>query len=222
MKNRNKYLGVIYSVLNKITGQYYIGATGNSMHRRKLDHIERANRGETNKFHTAIATYGMDAFDWTQVDSASSKDELAQKEKSYIIKYDSKDNGFNSTSGGEIMNRSVYKYSLEDGELKGVYEGLQEAAETVDSYKQHISRACLSVNKTYNGFFWSYEYKDPFVPEIDKRRKKVVQFDSTGQMLGSYTSVSEAARQTGISKTCISRVCRNERDNTHGFVFVYK
>ena len=77
-ETENKYL--VYKVFNEETGQIYIGATTYSLHQRQLDHTERANRGEPNKFHDAISTYGADAFSWEQVDTANSIDELAKKE----------------------------------------------------------------------------------------------------------------------------------------------
>ncbi|MGJ5642888.1 hypothetical protein [Formosa sp. S-31] len=55
--------GVVYTATNKVTEQVYVGATTKTLHQRKLDHIERANRGEANKFHNAIAKYGANAFE---------------------------------------------------------------------------------------------------------------------------------------------------------------
>lgn len=101
------------------------------------------------------------------------------------------------------------------------FEKLEDAANTINSTKQDISRACLSVNKRYKNFYWSYEYKEPFEPDKDARKKKVFQFTLDGELLAEYSSVSEASRQTGISKTCISRVCRNERKQTGGYIFKY-
>ena len=79
-----KSKGIIYKVINKESGKIYVGATKNSIHQRKLDHQERASRGEKGQFQEAIGTYGPEAFTWTQLDTASTTDELAQKEKEYI------------------------------------------------------------------------------------------------------------------------------------------
>ena len=45
--------------------------------------------------------------------------------------------------------------------------------------------------------------------------------DLDGRTLQKYKSVAEASRQTGISKTCISRCCRGERDKSGGFKWEY-
>ena len=103
--------------------------------------------------------------------------------------------------------------------MVATFDCLQNAGNTVNASKQSISSACLSVNQIYRGYYWSYNH--PFEPNIDERKKEVVQLDVDGNMLATYVSVAEASRQTGISKTCINRVCRKERDKTHEFVFKY-
>ncbi|WP_345275545.1 NUMOD1 domain-containing DNA-binding protein [Litoribaculum gwangyangense] len=211
---------IIYKAENLIDGKMYIGATTNSIHQRKLDHTERAYRNEENKFHEAIYTCGSDAFSWEQIDTASSIDELAQKEQQYILEYNSKNKGYNSSVGGEFK-KNVYKYSLDNGKMLASFDCLDNAAKSISSTKQHISRACLSVNNIYGGFYWSYEFKETFSPKRDIRRKKVYQYSLDGYFMSEYVSVAEASRLTGISKTCISRCCRGEREQSNGYKWEY-
>jgi len=220
-KNYNKeYIGMIYKATNKENGKSYIGATCHSIEQRQLDHIERALREEDGKFQNAIATYGKDAFEWTVIDTASSTNELAEKEKRYILNYSTKEDGYNSDSGGGFQ-KEVYQYDVYTGFLLNTFDKLNEAATSVDATKQDISRACLSVNKRFKNYYWSYSYLEPFVPDKDSRKKNVLQYSLDGELLAQYKSVSEASRQTEISKTCISRVCRGERNHTGGFIFMY-
>jgi len=212
---------IIYKVQNDENGMVYIGATTNSIHQRKLDHVERANRGETSIFHEAIKTYGAGAFTWEQVDTVLSTDELARKEKIYIAQYNSKEFGYNMDSGGGFK-KSVYQYNLDDGSLVATFDCLQDAGNVINATKQSISSACLSVNQMYKGYYWSYNHQEPFILNNDKRKKEIIQLDMTGKQLATYKSVADASRQTGISKTSLSRVCRGEREKTHGFVFKYK
>lgn len=215
MKNK----GVIYKVTHKQSGKIYVGATNNSIHQRKLDHTERANRGEKGQFQEAIGTYGPEAFTWTQIDTANSSDELAQKEKAYVIQYDSKENGYNSDSGGGIQ-KTVYQYSIEDGILVNTYDSLQRAANAVSASKTGVGNACIGQNKSCKGYYWSYSSTFPMNLK-DQRRKPVMQMDLQGNFIAQYNSVSEAARQTGVSKTCISRVCRGERSDSGGYKWIY-
>lgn len=210
---------IIYKAQNTFTGETYIGATTKTLEERKTDHLQKADKKVGSYFQEAIATYGADAFSWEQIDIASSNDELASKEIKYISEYDALENGFNSDKGGGFK-KTVYKYNL-DGSLNSIFEDLTTAAETINVRKQDISRACWSVNHTLGGYLWSYDKKETFVPELDNRKKEVVQSFLDGNLVAKYISVAEASRETGISKTCISRCCRGERENSSGFLWNY-
>lgn len=218
MKKENKY--IIYKAENTENNQVYIGATTSSVHNRKLDHIRKAKRGENGKFYEAISTYRADAFSWQQVDTASSTDELAQKEKEYIYKYDSINQGYNSDEGGGFK-KTVYQYDVIDGSLISTYKSLTDAGNAVNATKQSISAACLSVNKIYENYYWSYTFQNPFTPEVDKRLKQVLQLDIEGKLLRSFKSVAEASRITGVYKGCIAKSCRGERKTAGGYHWKY-
>jgi len=216
MKNVNS---IIYKVINDQTNEVYIGATTKSIEERKQDHYQKTISGSDVKFHNAIDTYGPDSFRWVQIDSANNTNELAQKEIKYIEENDSLNNGYNSDKGGGFK-KTIYKYNL-DGSLNSTFETLSEAGKTINARKQDISRACWSVNHTLSGFLWSYDYVEPFIPETDNRKKEVLQYNLNGNLLARYVSASEASRKTGISKTCITRCCREERTHSGGFHWKY-
>ena len=219
MKKIENNHGIIYKVINTETNEIYIGATKNSIDERKNDHIQKSNNGNGYKFHNAISTYGADSFQWIQIDTAANNDELASKEIKYISEYDSVENGYNSDQGGGIK-KTVYKYNL-DGSLNSTFEDLTSASETISVRKQDISRACWNVNHALAGYLWSYEFKEKFIPDSDNRKKEVVQYCLDGKLLARYISASEASRKTGVSKTCITRCCRGEREQSRGFLWRY-
>ena len=219
MKQTENNQGIIYKVINTETNEIYIGATKNSIDERKNDHIQKSNNGNGYKFHNAISTYGADSFQWIQIDTASSNNELASKEIKYISEYDTLENGYNSDKGGGIK-KTVYKYNL-NGSLNSTFEDLTAASNTIGLRKQDISRACWNVNHALGGYLWSYEFKEKFIPESDNRKKEVVQYCLNGKLLARYISASEASRKTGVSKTCITRCCRGERDNSGGYIWNY-
>ena len=210
---------IIYKVVNIQTNEVYIGATARSLEERKADHLQKADKKVGSYFQEAIGTYGPDAFIWEQIDIASSNDELASKEIKYISEYDALENGFNSDKGGGIK-KTVYKYSL-DGSLNATFEDLTTASKTIGVRKQDISRACWNVNHTLGGYLWSYDKIETFVAENDSRKKEVVQSFLDGNLVAKYISVAEASKETGISKTCIARCCRGEREQSKGFLWKY-
>jgi len=210
--------GIIYKVTHKKSGKNYIGATTKSLDTRKKDHTERANRGGAGMFQSAIATYGPEAFSWTQVDTAISTDELAKKEKAYIQKYNAKEEGFNSDNGGGIQ-KTVYQYD-KNGNLIDSFSCLANACSAVSAAKSSISKAALEVNKTCNGYYWSYSSTFPN-HLTDLRKKKVHQFSIQGEFINEFNSVSEASSITGFNKTSIAKVCRGTRKQCGTYVWKY-
>lgn len=211
MMMKNKKAGIIYTAECEVTGEFYVGATTGSVEQRKLDHIETSKRGANNKFHEAISTYGAEAFIWSQTDTANSIDELAQKEKTHIVNYNSKQQGYNSDAGGGFK-KTIYQYNLTDGSLINSFDCLESAGNVVSATKQQLSRACLNVNNLFRGFYWSYEYSEPFQPQRDKRIKIIIQLDLENNVLNEFKSISVASKVTGVNKTSIAKVCRGERN----------
>ena len=212
------YNYIIYKAENQITGEVYVGATTQSLETRKQDHIQKGTTGTSGYFYQAIGTYGADAFVWNELDTANSVNELAAKESNYIERYKSYTNGYNSNRGGGFK-KTVYQFDIETGKLISVYEDLLSAANAVNANKRSISSACLSINKSCKGYYWSYN--DTINPISDRRFKKVIQCNLEGKIISVYDSATAAAKDTGLSKTCITRCCREERDKSGGFLWKY-
>lgn len=210
----------IYIAQNTINGYVYVGATSKTIDERKKDHLLKTKKEYKNKFHKAISTYGAEAFKWEQVDTASSFDDLARKEKEYVLKYNSKEAGYNSDLGGGIK-KTVYQYDTITGKLLNKYADLKDASNAINATKKAVSKACLGVNKKYKGYYWSYDYKEPFEPNIDKRKKCVVQYAITGKIIKTFKSVAEASEKTGFNKSSIAKVCRGERKSCGGYLWSY-
>lgn len=98
--------GIIYKVTNKLNGKVYIGKTFRTLKERWKDHVKKSN---SKKFHfyNAIQKYGKESFDLEIIheikgmDQVEVNNQLSKLEIEYIKKYDSLNNGYNSTSGGE-------------------------------------------------------------------------------------------------------------------------
>jgi len=218
-RENNNY--IIYKAQNIENEYVYIGTTTKSIVERKNDHEQKANTGHGHEFQEAISTYGADAFNWTQIDTASSTDELAQKEKEYIIQYDSKENGYNSDAGGGIQ-KTVYQYNI-DGNLIAKYDCLKSAANAVSAYKTCVGNACIGQSKSCKGYYWSYSSTLPTSPKMlkDQRKKHVIQLYIDGRILAGYKSVAEASSKTGVNTTSIAKVCRGEYKTAGGYIWKY-
>jgi hypothetical protein len=210
--------GIIYKVTNKVNGKHYVGVSTKSLEERKKDHIKNSKKGKTYAFQNAIGTYGADAFNWEQIDTANSTDELAQKEKDYILKYDAKDNGYNSIGGGGIK-KTVYQYAL-NGDLINSYPSLTSAADAVNVTKSTIGKASTGVAKTCKGYVWSYYSSLPVILK-DDRKKGVQQFTKNNEFVREFESVTEASTIANCNKTSIAKVCRGERKTCGGFLWKF-
>ena len=88
--------GEIYIISNTENGKKYIGLTTQGHRKRFAQHCKASSViGQT------IRKYGKDKFEIKVIDTGSSQKELAEKETYYINQYDTFNNGYNLTLGGE-------------------------------------------------------------------------------------------------------------------------
>lgn len=112
----------IYYFKNKINGKYYVGQSVNlgrrySRHKR-FSNKEQHPSSET-KLYRAFRKYGFDNFEYKILEECE-RDELNEREKFYIEKYDSVFNGYNLTLGGDGAS------FMETEKVKGITDRLLE------------------------------------------------------------------------------------------------
>lgn len=56
---------------------------------------------------------------------------------------------------------------------------------------------------------------------VCKTRKKVKQLDMNGNFIREFVSISEAARQTNLTASCICECCQGKRKSTKGYRWKY-
>lgn len=247
--NGKEYYGIIYKVENKITHNVYIGQTVNPLgfkgrYRFKGDGVERMYKYYKHfrardyyyneHLFRAIEKYGFDSFEVDEIhDVAFSKEELNEKEKYYIEKYDSFEHGYNSTYGGDSFpkgkncknSKSVCQISL-DGELIKTWDSAQEASNELKIPFSNISKVCTghiesdgSKQITAGGFVWvfakdydpskNYKRVAGARPE-GKIRKTVLLLDDNGNIIQEFYSGEEASRILNISKQTVSNLCHHK------------
>lgn len=92
-------MGFIYKIYNDINDKIYIGLTSQSLASRWRQHKKVSSKGLT-KLYVDIRKYGIDHFFISKIIEVPNE-QLQEKEKEYIQKYNSCLNGYNSTLGGE-------------------------------------------------------------------------------------------------------------------------
>ena len=134
--------GSIYIIRNKINDKVYIGQTTMTVHERFMSHLKPSTykkRGSY-KIYNAIAKYGKENFYVETLETDIPVNELDEKEIKYIEKYDSFNNGYNSTLGGNV--RRIYKPEDIEAIYKMTQEGktFEEIGEMYGVHKMTIMR----------------------------------------------------------------------------------
>ena len=93
--------GIIYKITNIVTNKYYIGKTTKTAEKRFKEHIFLAEQGASYKLSNSIRKHGANNFKVEKIDSADTNEELSEKEKYWISYYNSYNDGYNMTLGGE-------------------------------------------------------------------------------------------------------------------------
>lgn len=101
----------IYLVKNLINGHSYIGQSINIRKRfishHLVDYKNPNNNCYNTKFYQALRKYGLDNFS-VQILELCPQSELDQKEIYYIGRYDTYNQGYNSTIGGQEWSTLIY------------------------------------------------------------------------------------------------------------------
>lgn len=90
----------IYLITNTVNGKQYVGQTIHTLSERWANHCSK-NSGCI-ALKNAIHKYGKDSFKIEEIDTASKREDLDEKERFWISKLNTlSPNGYNLKSGGE-------------------------------------------------------------------------------------------------------------------------
>jgi group I intron endonuclease len=93
---------IIYCIVNLINGKVYIGQTRQGLARRRGEHVHRFNLGERDhKLYQAMRKYGIENFKFEVLCHCLKPEYLDEMERHFIAQYDSFNNGYNMTCGGD-------------------------------------------------------------------------------------------------------------------------
>lgn len=125
-------MGFIYKITNKENQKVYIGQTITTVKTRMHKHYSRANTGkDITGIDAAIHKYGKDNFIVETICECPNED-LDEQERYYISKYDSFNNGYNLTSGGQKGSTTL---GLDDNEIIEKYKELKYINQVANFYR---------------------------------------------------------------------------------------
>lgn len=100
----------IYAIINKVNGKRYIGLSRNIEYRFYKHKVKlRGNIHPNKHLQSAWNQYNENNFEFVVLETTGEVDKLSDLEKFYIAQYDSYNNGYNKTVGGEEAEGFVGK-----------------------------------------------------------------------------------------------------------------
>lgn len=199
-------MSYIYKITNNINGHAYIGKTDRSISERWREHKKDANRPnfQNRPLYRAINKYGIQNFIIEEIEECDN-DIASEKEKYWIKYYDTFNNGYNATIGGD--GQSYLDYML----IYKTYLKCKSRAKTAELL--HLSRE--HINSIIRSFkeqpYSNHESLFKAVAKIDK---------DTNEILKIYKSISEAEEDCKTGRH-ISAVCQGKRKTAGGYKWEY-
>lgn len=134
--------GTIYSIICKVNGKRYIGQTVKSISERWRLHLQESKTKEHRPLYRAIKKYGQGMFIVRVLEENIPIDNLSEREKYWIEQFDTFNNGYNLTTGGE--ESKTLREDVKD-KISTTMQGKEKSLE-------HIAAIRTSLKKIKNPF----------------------------------------------------------------------
>lgn len=136
-----------------------------------------------------------------------------------------------NTLSSDSLKKEVSQY-LRDGTFVCKYESIGEAYLKTGISRSNIGACCKGDAKTAGNFLWRYsnekitpeyiEWSNRIEPCKEKHIKTaVIQYTIDGIFIAIYESLTEAERNTSVSRRGIASVCKGNREQVGGFIWRY-
>lgn len=233
------YTGYIYKITNNFNGHSYIGKT-NNIQRRWREH--KGGRGGTAILDKAFHKYGIDNFTFSIVRSIECatvnvlNKVLVVLEIFYINHFNTFNNGYNATIGGEGI--CSYKHS-EETKLK-IAKGNKGKVRSEEAkqksrlgmlgkhhsreVRERIRQALLSrdpeiYKRAADKRRGVKRDKDAIMRGALKRRKPILQYSIDGKFIREHSKGHDIP---GTNNANIIACCKGKLNSAYGFIWRYK
>jgi len=189
------YKGIIYKYTSP-SGKCYIGQTTREKDRRR-EFLDKDSLYSGDKINRAREKYGVNNFEYEIIFKVESLIEsevselLNEKEKQYIVLFDSFYNGYNANDGGgtgnyvrteesckklseslkdyyalnkSAVSKPILQYDL-DGNFICEWESARSAAKSINKEGSTITNVCLGKRNNAHGYIWKYRNDYDTIPK---------------------------------------------------------
>lgn len=179
--------GIIYSIVCKVNGKRYIGQTINELGVRWKHHITESKSKSHRPLYRAISKYGPGMFTVRVLEDNIEYENLSERERHWIEQFDTFNNGYNLTTGGE-QSKTIHQ-DVKD-KISTTMQGKEKSAEHISKMRESLKRN--NVGFTVNG-------------DGKHLRRKIRRIDpNTGEVV-IYESSTDACNEMGIKSSNLSR-----------------
>lgn len=202
----------IYSIKNKITGQYYIGQSIDIERRKRTHFYNLKNDSHINNYlQNSFNYYGEDAFEF-KIMCECSKEELDEKEIEFMKLYDAQVSGFNICDCGTHLfpdnsneNHGMWRIDISNERIKALYlqdYNSKQLSEIFDCSIRTINRRLVKIfgQEEYNRLKREKQVKN--IRKTAKNNPNIKTEDIIGYAKQGYNSV-EIGKLIGCSDSTV-------------------
>lgn len=207
-------MGIIYIIKNTINEKVYIGQTSRTLEIRWKEYLRHYKRGDQ-AIYAAMRKYGIENFFVEKIEECE-EDRLDEREIYWIQKYNSFNNGYNSTLGGRFegfATDQINKVLLLWEQGYTVNKIVELTSLNVETVRGYLNKNNIDHN----------QIRARANKAIAKSKSKpVFQYDKNNNFIKEWPSTMEAERVLGINHRNISAVCNGKRKTAGNYIWTYE
>ena len=212
-------------------GKLYIGITcQNPIHRWRHDGSGyKPKHRNSCRVWNAIQKYGWDNVTHEILYEGLSKEDAERKEIELIARYQTQNYkyGYNIAHGGSVKSLSDESKAKISSSRKGKNYGL--VGENAPMFNKHHSDKSRSQIKNAmtgerNHMFGKHHTEETILLQRKLHEgvsKRIAQLDLSGKEIAIYSSINQAAKETGINKQCISFCANGKYKQAGGYLWKF-
>lgn len=199
----------IYKITNKLNGKSYIGQTSD-YHRRFIEHKAKGYGNEKTKvLYYAFDKYGIDNFTFEVIEDKTEK--YNEREKYWIKYYDSFENGYNMTEGGEEPPLNIKENSPFATHSQAEVDIVIDLILNTDIQLKDIAKLTnydySTIKRINYGKLWHNEkYTYPLRKESSREYQKERALNIINDLLNSNLNQRQIAEKYGCARTTVTAI----------------
>lgn len=205
-------MGYIYKIENQINNKVYIGKTTYSIEERWKQHLYRFKEGkEKYALYLAMKKYGIENFKITKIEEYDNEF-LNEKEIEWIANYNSYEQGYNMTRGGDGTS------TININEIYQLWDNgfaISEIAKFTNHNRTTIGRLL----QNYSNYTQEEGRKRGNKLSTNAKRKKVYIYTFSG-LYKIFENTTDASDYFSCSERTLRTRCRNQ-SYINNFLFSY-